>query len=144
MSCILKSQIKLFHTSKTLSVFESAGAFEFLNVKKMFKSAFPSSSSNTICSVASAASAAAAAASLSFRASSIKLCRLPMNLWDCYRKKRNLSCILWFNLSCKTQRRTTPETGICLSFLTFWMALSVFDGSALHLQMRIGTAMHSR
>lgn len=69
-------------TSKTLSVRDSADVLEFLNVKKRLRSAFPSSSSNTICSLASAASAAAAAASLSLRASSIKLCRLPTNLGD--------------------------------------------------------------
>lgn len=60
-------------TSKTLRVRDNAGVLVFLKVKKMLRRALPSSSSNTICSLASAASAAAAAASLSLRASSIKL-----------------------------------------------------------------------
>lgn len=70
-------------TSKTLRVRDSAGLFELLREKKRLSKAFPSLSSNTICSLSPATSAAAAAASRSLRASSIKLCRLPTNLWDC-------------------------------------------------------------
>ena len=72
----------LWLTSNTFRARDNVGLFERLKVKKRLSNAFPSSSSNTICSVASAASAAAAAASLSFLASSIKLCRLPTNLGD--------------------------------------------------------------
>lgn len=70
-------------TSNTLRVRDTAAVLELLRVKKMFSSALPSSSSNTMCSAASAASAAAAAASRSLRASSIRLWRLPRNLTDC-------------------------------------------------------------
>lgn len=78
-------RIKSWLTSKTLRVRDSAGLFELLREKKRRSKAFPSLSSNTICSLSPAASAAAAAASRSFRASSIKLCRLPTNFWDCQR-----------------------------------------------------------
>lgn len=85
-------------TSKTLSVRDSAGVLELVKVKKMLSRAFPSSSSNTICSLASAAPAAAAAASRSLRASSIKLWRLPTNLWDCSREKPSASCAVAVSL----------------------------------------------
>ena len=69
-------------TSKTLRARESAGILELRSVKKRLSNALPSSSSKTICSLASDDSAATAAASLSFLASSIKLCLLPKNLGD--------------------------------------------------------------
>lgn len=106
-------------TSKTLSVRDSAGVLELLKVKKMLSSAFPSSSSNTICSLTSAASAAAAAAaaSLSFRASSIKLWRLPTNLGDCF-KREVIDSMSWFKpLSEHTD--TTTERGNCQEFSYF-------------------------
>lgn len=76
-------------TSNTFTARDKEEGFVPLREKSRLRTAFPSLSSNTTASSgfpgseeATAAAAAAAAASRSLRASSMRLCRRPMNLGD--------------------------------------------------------------
>lgn len=99
-------------TSNTLTARDSGEGLEPRREKSRFSTALPSFSSKTTASrgspgseEATAAAAAASAASRSLRASSMRLCRRPMNRGDCGDSGVRDHCsFLWVQAGCSVGR----------------------------------------